>query len=346
MPQKPQGRGSGGPNGGHWALPGSSEAAAPALQCGVMKRAFCLLLLSSLGLAPLGAQVPAVIADTRAAIKANDMALAEQTVATHRAANGISPELLEAMSWLGRGALAAKELDRAEKHARETYQLATAQLKTRALDAEPRLPIALGAAIEVLGHVEVARGARSEAIAFLHKELRTYGKTSMVKRIQKNINLFSLDGQPAPAIDLSEYLGPKPPALSALKGKVVLMFFWAHWCSDCKQQGPVLATLASKYAEQGLVVLAPTQRYGYVAGGKTAPPDEELRYIDQVRQQFYPVLAGQPVPVSEANHVRYGVSTTPTLVLVDRAGLVRLYNPGQLTLEQLEPRVQALLKTS
>jgi hypothetical protein len=50
------------------------------------------------------------------------------------------------------------------------------------------------------------------------------------------------------------------------------------------------------------------------------------------------------VPVSEANHLRFGVSSTPTLVLVDRAGIIRLYHPGKMTLEQLEPRVQQLLQ--
>jgi thiol-disulfide isomerase/thioredoxin len=217
-------------------------------------------------------------------------------------------------------------------------------LKTRPLDQDARLPIALGAAIEVLGQVQVQRGERTDAVAFLQKEFRAHERTSIAKRIQKNINLISLEGQPAPPLDLAEFLGPKPPTLAALKGKVVLLFFWAHWCSDCKQQGPILATLADKYRDRGLVVFAPTQRFGYVAGGKTALADEEMRYIDQVRQQYYPVLAGQPVPVSEANHVRYGVSSTPTLVLVDRGGVIRLYNPGRLTMEQLEPKIQALLE--
>jgi thiol-disulfide isomerase/thioredoxin len=297
-------------------------------------------------LAGLTAQPSAIVKEVRAAIAAKDFALADKTLAAYRASNGITPEMLEALSWLGRGALAAKDLDRAEKYARETYQLATAQLKTRKLDQESRLPIALGAAIEVLGHVDAERGARTEAVAFLHKELATYKGTSIEKRIQKNINLLSLVGQPAPAIDSAEYLGPKPPTVAALKGKVVLMFFWAHWCGDCKRQAPILAELAAKYQDQGLVIFAPTQRFGYVAGGKQAPADEEMRYIEQVRQTSYPVLAGQPVPVSEATHLRFGVSTTPTLVLVDRAGIIRLYHPGQMTLEQLEPLVRSLVNAS
>lgn len=308
-----------------------------------MKRLALPLVLILVCVATAAAQPSAIIKEVRAAIAQNDFGRATETLAKFRAANGVTPEMLEALSWLGRGALAAKDYAGAERYARETYTLSLAALKSRPLDQEPRLPIALGAAIEVLGQVEAARGARTEAVSFLRSELATYKNTSIAKRIQKNINLLSLEGQPVPAIDLSTYLGPAPPAMSTLKGKVVLMFFWAHWCADCKQQAPVLATLADKYRDQGFVVFAPTQRYGYVAGGKDASADEEMRYIEEVRRTHYPVLAGQSVPVSEANHLRFGVSTTPTLVLVDRAGIIRLYNPGKMTLEQLEPRIQQLL---
>jgi thiol-disulfide isomerase/thioredoxin len=308
-----------------------------------MRRLQSTLLIALIAVSAVAAQPSPIVSDVRAAIKAGDFARATQTIATYRTARGVTAELLEALSWIGRGHLAAGNLDRAEATGRETHELASALLKTRPLDQDARLPIALGAAIEVIGQVQAQRGARTDALVFLQNELRTHQRTSIAKRIQKNINLISLEGEVAPALDLSEYLGPPPPSLAALKGKIVLLFFWAHWCSDCKQQAPILAALADKYRDRGLVVFAPTQRFGYVAGGKAAPPDEELRYIDQVRQQYYPVLAGEPVPVSEANHLRYGVSSTPTLVLLDRAGVVRLYNPGRLTMEQLEPKVTALL---
>lgn len=303
-------------------------------------------VVTVVAVAAVAAQPAPIVTEVRAAIKAGDFTAARSAIATYRSSRGVSAELLEAFSWIGRGHLAAGRLDEAETAARETYDLSTAMLKTRPLDQDGRLPIALGAAIEVLAQVQAQRGARTDALVFLQKEFRSHERTSIGKRIQKNINLVSLEGQPAPPLDLGEYLGSTPPTLAALKGKVVLLFFWAHWCGDCKQQGPILATLADKYRDRGLVVFAPTQRFGYVAGGKEAPADEELRYIDQVRQQYYPVLAGQPVPVSAANHLRYGVSTTPTLVLVDRQGTVRLYNPGRLTMEQLEPKVTALLGAS
>ena len=308
-----------------------------------MRRMLVMVLTVVAVTTGVAAQPSPLVTDVRAAIKANDLPKAAAIVAAFRKAQGITPEMLEALSWIGRGALAAGDLTQAERIARETYELSAAQLKLRPLDQEPRLPIAFGAAIEVLGQVQAQRGERTEAVLLLQREYQTYERTSMAKRIQKNINLVSLEGQPAPPLDLTEYLGPQPPALASLKGKVVLLFFWAHWCSDCKAQGPVLTALADKYRSRGLVVFAPTQRFGYVAGGKDAPADEEARYIDMVRQQSYPVLAGQPVPISAANHLRYGVSTTPTLVLVDRAGVVRLYNPGRLTMEQLEPRIIQLL---
>ena len=300
-----------------------------------------LLLLVGL---PAQAQPPrTIVAEVRAAIAKGDFALGERLVAADRAAHGVTPSLLEALSWLGRGALAAKQWDKAEAYARQTYDLAVKELAHRKVDDEPHLPIALGAAIEVLAHVGVGRGARTDAVAFLRGELDTFANTSLHKRIQKNLNLLTLEGAVAPALDLSEHIGPPLPGLDAFKGKVVLLFFWAHWCPDCKAQAPVLGRLGARYGKQGFTVIAPTQRYGYVAGGKAASAPEETRYIEQILHASYSALPVQSVPLSEVNHQRYGVSTTPTLVLIDRKGRIRLYHPGQMTEEALEPLVHQLV---
>lgn len=286
-----------------------------------------------------------LVSEVRAAIAAHDFAQAEAIVAARRAQQGTTSEIIEAVSWLGRGALAEGQPDRAEQHALEAQRLALAALGSRPLDADARLATAVGAAIEVQAQVSVNRGARSDAIVMLERELKTYRATSIARRIQKNINLFTLEGHPAPALELTESLGAPLTAATAkaLEGKVVVLFFWAHWCPDCKIESPILAKLYAKYRAQGLTIVAPTQRYGYVAGGAVAPPDEELRYMREIRDKHYPFLAGLPVPISVANHERYGVSSTPTVVILDRRGIVRLYHPGRLTEEELETQLRPLL---
>ena len=284
-----------------------------------------------------------LVSEVRAAIAAKDLTQAEALVSSRRAERGNTPEVLEALSWLARGARTEGQRDRAETYAGEAQRLAVAALAGRQVDTDPHLVMAIGNGIEVQAQIAADRGERSDAIAFLERELATYRNTSLSKRIQKNINLLTLEGKLAPALDTSELLGASRQSLADLKGKVVVLFFWAHWCSDCKAQGPILAALRDRYQAQWLTIVAPTQRFGYVAGGAPASPADELRYIAQIRDQYYPFLADLPVPVSAANHLRFGVSSTPTLVIVDRQGIVRLYNPGRLTEAELEKHIRGLV---
>jgi thiol-disulfide isomerase/thioredoxin len=305
-----------------------------------------LVAVSSLA-AQAPAQVPApppnLIQQVRAVINEGDLAGAEAVAAAYRKEKGVTPEYLEAFSWLGRGALADKKYDEAEQYALDTYDLCLDALKTRKMDDEPRLPIAIGAAIEVRAQVQAARGNRSEAVYFLRREADTYRDTSILQRINKNINLLSLEGQPAFEIASTEALSGSSPTLASLKGRPVVLFLWAHWCPDCKAMSPILDEMRTTYAATGLTIVSPTQRYGYVAKRASAPPDQELAYIKQIRQEFYPWMAENTVPVSGDVFMRYGVSTTPTLVFINRDGTVKLYHPGQMTKEQIEPVIKSLV---
>jgi thiol-disulfide isomerase/thioredoxin len=290
-------------------------------------------------LIPLGllavAAMATLVTDVQTAMSRGNFPLAEAMLQSYRTQRGVTPEYLEALSWLARGDLITRQFDKADAVAKDAEKLAVQSLATRPLDAEPHLPLALGAAIEVEAQVLTANGDRAGALALLHKDLMAFHDTSIRTRIQKNINLLTLEGRAAPALEEREFLGAKPTPLLALRGKPVLLFFWAHWCPDCKQEEHILAQIASEYAPKGLVMIAPTQRYGYVANGDDAGPADELKYIEQIRHQYYADLLSIPAPVSEANFRNYGASTTPTLVLIDRRGIVRVYHPGAMTLDEL-----------
>ena len=274
--------------------------------------------------------------DVEALVVHGDLATADRAVQSVRAKGAAGPEVAAAISWLARGELAARQLDRADAYASDARKMAMASLGMRRIDTDPWLPTAVGAAIEVHAIVLAARGEIPEALAYLHEELKSWNGTSLQERINKNINLLTLEGKPAPPLEGF--------SLAALKGKPVLLFFWAHWCPDCKADVPIIAAVEKKFAPQGLTLVGPTRLYGYVAGGDPAPPAAEKQYIEQVRNQYYGPLGKFPDPISANNFQAYGASTTPTIVLIDRAGIVRYYHPGAVTEAELSARVQSILR--
>jgi len=70
-----------------------------------------------------------------------------------------------------------------------------------------------------------------------------------------------------------------------------------------------------------------------------------VQHIKQTLSEFYSDLAGMFIPLSDVNFDVYGVSTTPTLVLIDRGGIVRCYHPGRIFGRDLTARLRDLLKS-
>ena len=277
----------------------------------------------------------ALVDDVKNAAARNDFAAAQALLQRARAAQGETPETILALSWMARAALGLRLYQQAETYARDAYQKSAALLKTRPLDREPNLPTALGAAIEVQAMTLAAQGQRTEAVAYLEEQRKLYASTSIVARIQKNINLLSLVGKPAPPLR----------AASLPAGQPAVLFFWAHWCPDCRAEAPLLAALKSEFAPKGLAFIGITQKYGYIGGGDAASPSVELRYIEAIRQRYYSQIVAAPAAVSEDAFRGYGVSTTPTLTMVDRHGIVRVYHPGAMTQPELRAAIQTLVNT-
>lgn len=257
----------------------------------------------------------------------------------------VTPEWLAAVSWAARAAGAAGEWNDAVKYADEAYAEAFVLIdRPSQVDSSPHLGTAVGAAIEVLGRAHDAGGDRPAAIAYLHGQRERFRGTSIEERIQKNYLLISLEGKPMPDLDAPRQIGPrKPPTIADLRGKVAVFFFWAHWCPDCRKQRPILIDLHKRYHAEGLEIVGPTKLYGYISRGTNASAEAEFAYMTGEFAAEHPIPEWMAVPVSSKNFADFGVSSTPTLVVVDRNGVVRLYHPGWMTREELEPVIERLL---
>jgi thiol-disulfide isomerase/thioredoxin len=286
-----------------------------------------------------------IVDDVRFALAQNDLQTATNMLAAYRAQRGVDAEYVDALSWVSRAELGSGDMDLANKAAQETQKLALQVLNNSKLDSQPHLANALGAAFEVQGQALSKQGQTQKAVLLLRQAIRTYGQTSIRARLQKNLNLLTLLGKPAPPLAIAEYLGAKPRPLSTLKGSVVLLFFWAHWCSDCKAEGPVIARLQTELPSRDFVVVAPTQRYGYAGAQDNISPAQEKQYIEAVREHYYSQLSAVAVPISKQNFDLYGASTTPTLVLLSRNGNVALYHPGAMAYGDLRSEIDKLLKS-
>jgi thiol-disulfide isomerase/thioredoxin len=272
-----------------------------------------------------------VVSDVRFKLSAGDLPSAEALAGDYYRSNGANSEYAAAVSWLARGALTLGQADNAARYLAETKTLVAALEKDHRVEDDSFLEAAIGASIEVEAQIMASRGDRDKAVAYLESELPHWNDWWITARIHKNLDLLTLDGQPAPELD------------ALYRGHPVLLFLWAHWCSDCKAQGPVIARLKQKYEPRGLRVLAPTRRYGEVPKIDHPTVEQEDREIERVWKTSYAALEDTPHPVSEAMMLRYGVSSTPTLVLIDREGIVRMYRPTRMTEAELSRRIEALL---
>jgi thiol-disulfide isomerase/thioredoxin len=271
----------------------------------------------------------------RLKLSAGDLASAVSAVEDYKEKQGVDAEYLDAVGWLARGAEMLGRPDAAAAY--------VAELRREIREEKPDLVAPLGAAIEVEGKLRASREGRGSALRFLEQEFARARDVALRSRIRKNINLLSLEGQPAPEINKTDFIGTEPPSIASLKGKPALLFLWAHWCGDCRAQAGLLGRVTRKYRAQGLVVIAATRYYGTGAENKPVTPAEEKAHIAKVWAEFYSGLEGVSITIDTDTMVRYGVSSTPTYALIDRKGVVRFYSPTRLSEAELSRLIETVM---
>ena len=132
---------------------------------------------------------------------------------------------------------------------------------------------------------------------------------------------------PAPEFTLTD-LANHPLNLSGLRGKVVVLDFWATWCGPCREEIPHFIALQSKY-EPRLQVVGISM-------------DDEEKPVREFQQQFkmnYPVAMGNPKVAEQYG----GILGLPITFIIDRNGQIFARHLGATNVSVIEDEIQKLL---
>ncbi len=138
--------------------------------------------------------------------------------------------------------------------------------------------------------------------------------------------LEKIEGAPAVEIELKDWTNSKPLKLADLKGKIVLLDFWATWCGPCLASIPHTNELAAKYAKDVVII------------GVCHPRGaEKMKQVVESKKIAYPVAVDEGEKLGKA----YQVNGYPDYYLIDREGKLVLADCSN---GKVEDAIEALLK--
>jgi thiol-disulfide isomerase/thioredoxin len=276
------------------------------------------------------------------ATRTNALAEAESTVVAYRKTEPIDFNELFGMEALLTEAFSkVSDFTRMEAHARAMMEVARNDTATKKVSTFKRDERLFKAATQ-LADVFLKTERHDEAIQTLRSLVKlsiTLPSGNLYKLARMRLANLDSNADPlklvtdkdsesgiAPEIVATQWIDQQPVKLADLRGRVVLLDFWAHWCGPCQDVFPKLQRWHESYKDQGLVILGLTSYFGQVNGRRATAP-EELAYLRDFKKRNR-LPYGFAVSDSSVNDINYGVTSIPMSFLIDRNGNVRFIAVG------------------
>jgi thiol-disulfide isomerase/thioredoxin len=197
-----------------------------------------------------------------------------------------------------------------------------------------------------LANLEVKLRKIEQAKKILQEGITAYPDADSAKWLRSALKQLDFIGQPAPAIAAENWINTEPLTLDALKGKVVIIDFWAPWCAPCRQVIPTLVRDYNELKDKGLVVIGFTKIYGRYSDeiqkkGAVEPAEEKTLIQGFVERNSlkYPIA----IAASGDAFDKYGVSGIPTMVFIGRDGNIYDIKVGSGNEREITEKIKLLL---
>lgn len=177
---------------------------------------------------------------------------------------------------------------------------------------------------ETLSEVKTNQPVEASLFAFeapkTAKLVKTFTDPQAAQEAEMKALLAKYEGKPAIDFTLKDRKG-NDVSLASLKGKVVIVDFWASWCGPCKAIMPVLQEINEKYADKGVVIL------GVNTWDKKDDCDKFL--ADNTKYTFTILMDPAETNGEESVATKlYGVHGIPTTLFIDKEGVLKTYAIG------------------
>lgn len=174
-----------------------------------------------------------------------------------------------------------------------------------------------------------------ELIAKLAAAIYTLAAAWLPQTADK-VDITKMVGQPVPAFSMNVASGQteaRQLTHENLKGRVVLIDFWATWCGPCKAASPTMQKLHATYRDRGLVVI------GANCMEQQRGPSAARQYAEQNGYTYVMTYDNDELIT------RWSIAGVPTFILIDKNGTISWVGSGfgSNTAEQLEEKIKALL---
>lgn len=151
---------------------------------------------------------------------------------------------------------------------------------------------------------------------------------------QANAGASPLIGHPAPDFTLAALSSQPAPAvhLARLKGKPVMLDFWASWCVPCQHEAPLLQATWQRVQSQGIVFLGIDFQDDHTQG---------LNFL-----RTYGITYSNVVDDTGATAINYGLTGVPETFFLNRQGVIVSKAIGEMTQQTLQNNLQGILRST